>query len=102
VCSITAFLPPGDQTMKYKFSPGAKYGNKKPGKYRKKEIKKYVGSGVKSGSAGHGQQYILFMVPYEITIVPFETRDSGQNSDDALDCKWRPHIEHVYILSCLS
>ena len=43
VCNITAFPPPGDQTVKYKFSPGAKYGNKKPEKYRKKEIKKYVG-----------------------------------------------------------
>ena len=49
--------------MKYIFSPGAKYGNKKPGKYCRKEIKKYVGSDVKSGSVGDGKQDILFMVP---------------------------------------
>ena len=42
-CNITAFLPPDDQTVKYKFSPGAKYGNKNPGKYRKKEIKNMSG-----------------------------------------------------------
>jgi len=48
-CNITGFLPLGDQTVKYKFSPGAKYGNKKPGKYRRKEIKN-VGSGGKNGS----------------------------------------------------
>ena len=38
-CNITAFLPPDDQAVKYKFIPGAKYGNKRPGKYPKKEIK---------------------------------------------------------------
>jgi len=39
-CNVSAFLPPVDQTVKYEFSPGAKYGNKKSGKYREKEIKK--------------------------------------------------------------
>ena len=50
-CNITAFLPPGDQTMKYKFSPGAKYG------------KQHSESGVNTGSVGDGKQDILFMVP---------------------------------------
>jgi len=27
-CKITALLLPGNQNAKYKFSPGAKYGNK--------------------------------------------------------------------------
>ena len=62
VCNITAFLLTGNQTIKYKFSPGAKYRNKKPGKYRKQEIKN-VRLDVKNGSVGDGKQDILFMVP---------------------------------------
>jgi len=37
--------------------------SRKKGKYHEKEIKKYVGSGVKSGLVGNGKQDILFMVP---------------------------------------
>jgi hypothetical protein len=50
--------------MKYKFSPGAKYGERKNGNISQKGSKKYVGSGVKSGSIGDGKEDILFMVPY--------------------------------------
>ena len=39
---------------------------------------------------------------YEITIAPIETGDSGETSEETLTCKWRLHIECVYILSCLS
>ena len=53
--------------MKYKFSSGVKYGNKKPGKYRKKEIRNM--SGVKYGSVGDGKQDILFMVLDTVTLV---------------------------------
>ena len=53
-CNITASLPPGDQNVKYKFSPGAKYGNKKPEKYRKKEIKNMSGRGSKVGRSAMG------------------------------------------------
>jgi len=44
-CNITAFLPPVDQTVKYKFCAGAKYGIKKK-------------TGVKSGLVGNGKQDI--------------------------------------------
>ena len=39
---------------------------------------------------------------YEITIGPFETQDSGEYWDDTSLCKWRPHIQPICILSCLS
>ena len=60
-CNITAILPPGDRTVKYIFSPEAKKGNKKLGIYCKKEIKKYVRSGVKSGPVSNGKtRYLVY------------------------------------------
>ena len=76
--NVTAFFPPGDQTVKYKFSPGAKYG------------KQHSESGVNSGSVGDGKQDIFNASNRHVFIFLFLLRNCSfeisQNSCQADEC----------------
>jgi len=86
-CDITAFLPPGDQTVKYKFSPGAidqcLEQNIETKNWKNIAKRKYKNiSGVKSRSVGDGKEDILFMVPKQISAyMPFYYKSASYLTD---------------------